>query len=270
MKPIGKALLELRSVLFGIGMFNSLVDSFVVLLAGVLAAILLTLSWYWALIPFAIYFIWHTRTLLKSAGYTNVEEQVPQLREALRTAADSVNQDNEVVRGLHTEVIDKMRLIKTSAFLHFGSMTKQLVTIAILCFIIIAVSALNIHFLDATYLLSEIGVSSGNLLSGGAGIFGKLSNKDSKNAVLVKEVTLIDESDLYGNATVIEMGTEELNLELNPDGSGIKMGDVRDAEKREFSEHDPNEIQASTDTAFTEDIPKEYQGIVRNYFKSMK
>ena len=64
MKPIGKALLELRSTLFSIGMFNSLVDSFIVLLFGVLACLLLTVSWYWALIPFLIYFVFKTRKTL--------------------------------------------------------------------------------------------------------------------------------------------------------------------------------------------------------------
>ena len=269
MKQISKALLELRSVLFSVGMFNSLVHSFIVLLAALLFTNLLKLPWEWSFVPFVIYFVWHTRKILKATGYKTVEDQVPQLREALRTAADSADQESEVARSLHAEVIAKMKLVQTSAFLQFGTMTKQLITIAILCFLIIAVSALNIHFLDAKDLLSKIGVGSGSFLDGAQGLFGKISKKEGGNQQFVKEVTLIDESELYGNASVIELGSEELNLELNPEGSGIKIGEVNEAEQRAFSDHAPNEIQASTDTAFTEDIPKEYQGIVRNYFKSI-
>ncbi len=221
------------------------------------------------MIPFGIYFIWHTRKLLRLLGYADVERRVPQLREALRTAADSLEKENEVVRSLHQEVLDKMKLVQTSAFVGFGKMTRQLVVAALLCFMIISVSALNIHLLDANALLDKAGVlTSGGFKDGLSTLFGKMSNKEG-NKMMEREVTLLDESELYGNKSVIELGSEELNLELSAEMSGIKIGDVRDAESKKFNDQAPNEIQASTDSAFTEDIPKEYQGIVRDYFKSI-
>lgn len=268
MKPIGKALLELRSVLFSIGLCNSLLDSMIVLLFGVLVVLLLSLPWWLALIPFGAYFLWHTRGVLIALGYSDVEKRVPQLKEALRTAADSLALENEVVRALHQEVLDKMRLVQTSAFIGFGKMTRQLVVAALLCFMIISVSALNIHLVDATALLSKAGVLADGGWKDVGQLFGKV--KDSKNArITEQEVTLLDESSLYGNKSVIELGSEELDLQLSAEMSGIKIGDVRDAESKKFNDVRPNEIQASTDSAFTEDIPKEYQGIVRNYFQNI-
>ncbi|MBI4145063.1 hypothetical protein HY493_02550 [Candidatus Woesearchaeota archaeon] len=272
MKPIGKALLELRTTLFSIGLFNSLLDSFLVLLFTLLGLILLKLPWELAFIPFAVYFVWHTRTILRALGYNDVEARVPQLREALRTAADSLETENEVVRGLHQEVLDKMRLIQTSVFVGFSKVTRQLLVLALLSFIIISVSALNISFLDAQTLLQKTGVI------GIGGVFGdddtpffaRLSKRDDGNKLFGKEVTLLDETSLYGNATVIELGTEELNLELNPEGSGIKMGEVKDPESKKFTDQpSPSDIQATADSAYAEDIPKEYQSIVRNYFKGI-
>jgi hypothetical protein len=274
MKPIGKALLELRSTLFSIGLFNSLVDSMIILLFSLLAALLLGLSWTWALIPFFIYFVFHGRKVLKALGYADVENRVPQLREALRTAADSVETENEVVRALHTEVLGKMQLIQTSAFIGFGKVTRQLVVIALLCFAIISVSALNIKFIDGTALLNGAGLSgiSGGLFGAhnNQTLFGKLSKQEDSRAKLLKEVTLIDESSLYGNSSVVELGTDELNLEINPEASGVKIGDVRPPDSKKFTDQPTaTDIQASSDKTFSEDIPKEYQGIVRNYFKNI-
>lgn len=269
MKPIGRALLELRSVLFSIGLAASLLDSMIVLLFGVLVALLLSLPWWLALVPFGLYFVWHSRALLRALGYADVERRVPQLREALRTAADSLSQENEVVRGLHQEVLEKMRLVQTSAFIGFGKMTRQLVVAALLCFMIISVSALNIHLVDANALLTKAGVLADGGWKDVGELFGKIGKETQNAKMLEKEVTLLDESSLYGNKSVIELGSEELELQLSAEMSGIKIGDVRDAESKKFNDVRPNDIQASTDSAFTEDIPKEYQGIVRNYFQNI-
>ena len=85
-----------------------------------------------------------------------------------------------------------------------------------------------------------------------------------------QQVDLLDETELYGNATVIQLGTDELNLELNPALSGISIGQVKDPEDREFQDSTtPSSIQATSDSTFKEDIPKEYRGIVKNYFKAI-
>jgi hypothetical protein len=273
MKPIGKALLELRTSLFSIGLFNSAIDSMIVLLACLFGTLLLGFPWLVALIPFGIYFIWHTRKLLKKMGYTDVERHVPQLHEALRTAADSMEAENEVVRSLQTEVLQKMRLIQTSSFIGFGKVTRQLLVIALLCFSIITVSALNIHLIDGKGLLENAGVlAHGGGLFGTKNnetLFGKLSKKQDGQG-LMKEVTLLDEESLYGNASLVELGTDELNLELNPEGTGVKIGDVKPPTSREFNNQpDAADVQATSDSTYSEEIPKEYQTIVKNYFQSI-
>ncbi|HSU73169.1 MAG TPA: hypothetical protein VLJ21_04960 [Candidatus Binatia bacterium] len=274
MRPIGKALLELRTVLFSIGLFNSLIDCMVVFLFCLFGAIVLGMPWQLALVPFVIYFVLHTRKVLKALGYTDVEQRVPQLRESLRTAADSMAVENEVVRSLHEEVLQKMRLIQTSAFIGFGKVTRQLLVIALLCFAIISVSALDLHLLDGKSVLEKLGVwSEGGFLTSGnssSTFFGRLSKRQDGNSLFGKEVTLIDDSSLYGNATVVELGTDELNLELNPEGTGVKMGEVKPPESRQFSDQPTaTDVQATSDSTYSEDIPKEYQSIVRNYFQSI-
>jgi len=274
MKPIGKALLELRTVMLGIGLFNSGIDSMVILLFSLLGLALFGLPWEIALIPFCAYFFIHTRKMLKVLGYSDVESRVPQLREALRTAADNLGGDNEVVRSLHDEVLQKMRLIQTSAFIGFGKVTRQLLVISLLCFAVITVSALDIKFVDGTDILGKAGLwAGGGFLTDGDGketsLWGKLGRRYEGPGQRM-EVNLIDERDLYGNATVIELGTDELNLELNPGGTGVKIGEVKPPESRQFSDQPTtSDISATSDSTYSEEIPKEYQSIVRNYFQSI-
>jgi hypothetical protein len=129
MKPIGKALLELRATLFTTSIFNALIDSMVVFLVSMLLLVLVKIDWTWSLVPWGIFFIYTARKKLKSSGYRNVEKRVPQLNEALRTAADSINQDNEMVNALHKDVLKKMKYVQTSAFIGLGRFSRQLITI---------------------------------------------------------------------------------------------------------------------------------------------
>jgi len=271
MKPIGRALLELRTVLFSIGIFNSLIDSFIILLFFLLLLVLFRLPWSIALVPFVIMFIYYTRRNLRKLGYSGVEGKVPELRESLRTAADSLGQDSEVAKALHEEVLHKMKLIKTSAFMGFSKLTRQLIIIGVLSFLVISFSALNIKFFDASTLIERSGVGGGSFWDDTKARFFGIKAPSSENAqAFEQQVDLLDETDLYGNATVIQLGTDELNLEVSPELSGIAIGEVHDPEGKEFKDQTaPSAIQATSDSTFSEDIPKEYRGIVRSYFKAI-
>jgi len=222
----------------------------------------------WSFVPFGLYFIVNTRKRLRKLGYFNVERQVPELKEALRTAADSVHKENEIVNALHKEVLNKMKLIKTSQFIGLGRFTRQLVVIALLSFLIITVSALDIQFFDAS---NAIGGFDTGLFGAKDGIFAsKGSDGKVKLEIDGQEITLLDETELYGNASLIQLGNLELDLELNALQSGVKIGDVRDAQKRDFQDQTlPTEVQATSDKTFAEDIPKEYKTIVRTYFQAI-
>ena len=76
-----------------------------------------------------------------------------------------------------------------------------------------------------------------------------------------------NESLIYGNESVAELGTKELQLKINPLMSEINIDDVSDPEDKEFVEHyDTGNVGASQDATYTETIAKEHQKIVKNYF----
>ena len=109
MKPIVLALKDLRNTLFSMGIFASLIDSLIVMLVFVLAFMLLEVPWYYSIIPFGVYFAIHHKRKLRQAKLSFVEQKFPDLHEELRTAADNVHRENEIISGLNEDVLKKMR-----------------------------------------------------------------------------------------------------------------------------------------------------------------
>ncbi len=251
MKPIQEAVKELRRVLFSMRLFESLLDSFIVYLGSLLIFSLISLSWYWALIPFLGYGVLHTLNSVKGVSFHDVEHKVPVLHESLRTAADSAQKENIIVNELHSDVIAKLKEVRTSYFLGMGKTTRQLLLLAAFSFGIIIASALNVKLLNAP----EIAIDLSKL------------KPVQKYTTAVQDIVFGPaKEDIYGNESIAELGTKELKLQINPLMSEININDIKPPEDKEFVESFPRDIQASTDTSFDEKIAKEHQQIVKNYF----
>ncbi|MBI4017150.1 MAG: hypothetical protein HY363_05670 [Candidatus Aenigmarchaeota archaeon] len=255
-KPISLALSEVKSALKQMVLFNSIMDSLAVFLISVLVFILVSLQWYYAFIPFLLYAGLHTYRAIKGTSYRQVEDKVPQLKEMLRTAADNVSRDNEITGALNQDVLHLMKLVRTSYFLNFGRLTRELLMMGVVAFLIIGASAYNVHLLNFDEVASKIKSSYG-----GFGQY-EMSSED-----LVYEENASD--DIYGNKSVAELGSEELNLQINPVLSDVAIGKTKPPEKKEFQEVPPREIAGTTDTTFQETIPKGYQKIVKSYFREI-
>jgi len=58
-------------------------------------------------------------------------------------------------------------------------------------------------------------------------------------------------------------------LQINPLKSDVDIGKVYDPEERRVREVPPPDIRATADVSFEEQIPKQYQRIVKTYFKEI-
>ncbi len=256
-KPIIHALREVRSAVSQITLFNAILDTLVVFLICVLALILITLPWWYALIPSLIYGSIHTcRRLKKHKNMAYVEEKVPELSEQLTTVADNTDKENAIVISLQQDVLRGMRAIKTSYFLSFGRLARELITLAVVSILIITVSAHGIKFLDFRETLRDLGK-----LGEGAGEYG-LTGEGLEFIENMSE-------DIYGNKTIAELGNDEIQLQLSPIMSDIDISKVQPPETKEFKSTLPEEIKATTDVSFQESIPKGYQRIVKSYFREI-
>jgi hypothetical protein len=257
MKPIVSALKEVRSAMTQIAVFNCLLDTFILFLILTLTAILISLPWWYAL-PLTILYggIHTTRTIFRRRNLAYVEEKTPELKEQLTTVADNIEKENIIVQALQQDVLRTMRSIKTSSFLSFGRLTRQLITLAVLSILIITASAHHIRFLDIAKTLDEL-----SRLGEAPGQY-ELSGENLEFMENISE-------DIYGNKSIEELGAQELQLQMTPVLSDIDISKVKPPESREFTSSLPQEIKATTDVSFQESIPKGYQRIVKSYFREI-
>ncbi|RJQ22778.1 hypothetical protein C4580_00010 [Candidatus Woesearchaeota archaeon] len=255
-KPIAKALHEARSTLFQIALFHSILDTLVVLILLLLGCTLLSLPRWWALVAAGIYAVVHTRGNLREVDFRTIEAKFPELEEQLITVADNVREDNQIIEALNTEVLAKMKHIQSASFLNFPKLTRELLTMAVVSFIIIGAAAFHVKFLDIGDIAKQIRD------------FNPQEPFDI-NAELLQFEESQNLSEILGDPSIAELGKQQLDLQLNPLLSDVDIGKVRPPEDKTFQEVAPPQIRAQTDQSYEEDIPKQYQRIVKTYFKEI-
>lgn len=256
-KPIAVALRELKDAALEISLCSAFLDSLIVFMVFMLVLKLITLPWYYAFAPFIIYALLHTfRHIVSHMKLSFIETLVPDLKDELRTVADYLDKDNEILQSLNDEVLGKMKNIRTSYFFSFGRLTREFIMLISIAFLITGASAYNVQFIDFTKIISEVKA------------FGKPGEYELNQDLLVFEEASSDE-DIYGDANIAELGNELINLEVNPIFSDVDISKIKDPNQRRFSSSVPREISARTDASFEETIPKDYQRIVKSYFSEI-
>lgn len=255
-KKIALALREAKSSVRQMILFSCLIDTALVIMISLLIVKLLSLSWWIALIPGAIYAAFHISSNVNRANFQLIEKKFPQLEEELITAADNWKQDNIVVEELNEEVLGKMKEIETAKFLEFGKLMRQVSIMAIIAFIIIGASAFDVQFLNLPKAVDEL--------------------KDFKpfqeydvNQDLFEMEEGENLSEILGDAEVLELGKEQVDLELNPIESDAQIGTIKDPTQRSTRSVPPREIKASGSGSFEDQIPRQYQRIVKTYFREI-
>ena len=270
MADIDAALAELRLTLLSIKFFDVALESIIVIGLALIVTTYFQLPWYVALVPWAIYFTTGYIRRVNVRSYHEVEDKVPQLREALSTAADTRGQQGILVKELQTEVLGKMRAIKTSYFLGLGSTTRQLLLLSGISFIIIGLAAFNVNFASTKdFALRQPGVNGALHFMGldNETLTGKLTDREAQ-AGLRKFVKVTSNKSIFGEENIFDIGASPLELSIDPEMSGSNLQDVHDAEQKKFRDQEAGVVEASAQGACAEacDIPKDQQEIVKNYF----
>lgn len=252
---IKKGLKEVKTVLKSTAVFYGILTSGIIFLALYLLLILIKIEWYYAFFAWFPFTVWYFYHHMKKANYHTVEQQTPQLHEQLRTAADHKHVENTVTHALHEDVLRNLIHVKVTDFVQFPKLTKQLFILIILVFAILYVGSANVHFFDAKLLVKEIGDIQKAKYYPGA----------TFDVPPIPE----DESSIFGNKSLIELGTKELQLQITPILSDIDVSKIKPPEQQHFQENVPREILAVPEASYEENIPKEHQEIVKNYFSQI-
>ena len=103
---------------------------------------------YLSIIFTIIYFIRKTRKEVRKKQWLDVEKQHPVLSERLRTAADTLDEDNIIVRKLRASVIKTLTTIPVSSFLDVKYIAKRLFAISILAILMVYLASTGFYVID--------------------------------------------------------------------------------------------------------------------------
>lgn len=263
MRSFIKALKEVNATLNYLILFELFINSVVVFLASYLIFLLLGINPLHA-IEVTVFYFWVNLYLKTRKRKTlEVEKQYAFLDEKLRTAEDNIYFQSPVVDDLQREIIQDLRRVESSAFFNQKNILIKTAAIIVLCFLIINVHP--IQFKPVKISFPEIKPRI-NLDFTGTTITGtKLVTSRKKQQATVQLVELSD--NIYGDTSVAVLGEEELLIQLKSIDEEVKVRDEDEFEEEE-EELFP-EIEISSAEAFKENIPKEQQELVKNYFKSV-
>lgn len=251
---ITHALKELKGVLVAVTIFDVLFNTIAIFLFFYLLLMLITVNPMYSLAPTALYFaVFFPRAYKKKVNLEEVENKVPILNEQLRTSADNISKPYPIVQSLHEDVLRKMRHVNTSAFINFNKTGYRLLLVALLSFGIISLAAADVKFIDFNKVVSDV----------------KRMTSQTPSIFSDVDPGAGEETDIYGEESIAELGTNELNLEINPMASEIDINDIQDVQKREFISTFPEEIAAKSDSSYDDNIPKEHKEIVKRYFREI-
>lgn len=230
----------------------------------ILVTIGVPVSYVFAIIPAAIYFHKIYNNKKKTNAYSIIEEKFPELKDKLKTARDNLDDENIFVRSLHQEVTKELNQVPTSLFLDHKKTRNDIILLAVLAIIIIAIAPFNIQFikikfnpedfrldLEGTDLLKAMAFGGDEEGGGGEGAGGGVNE------------------DIFGEKSIALLGDEDLEVMLSLSNNEIDVSNVKEVEEIQFKSTYPDEIGATAASSFEGDIPKEQQELIKNYYKKI-
>ncbi len=243
---------EIRSAILRLRVFETLLDAVALFLFLSLIFLLLRVKVAYALIPSFVYIL--LRAVKSRDALQMVEERYPNFRERLRAAYDSRGKDNIIIRDLGDKISREMDSVRCSSFLETRKVAGKIFLSIFLALIIL--SAANFKFVVLPELKKPVSAVE------------KAQAGEAIGAGKAPEVSGLGEGaqEIFGAPSVAKIEGEKLSLELYPGAGEIKLRDVKE---RKFSELQPLAAGASPAEAFSENVPQEYEEVIRAYFEKL-
>lgn len=253
------ALEELQENVTLLHLGRDILDTLIIFVFLLVFSTIFNFSVYYALIPVVVYFFVRIGVNFYKNKYMIVEEKVPELKEQLRTVADNVHKTNPILDSLKEDVVRNVSKVRTSSFIDTNTVTIRILMLTFFSIIVVIFSFLNVNF---DFKL-------------GAGFFGEPDVKDARFAgeeLIDLNLTYIEGnlSDILGRGSIARLGTQELQLKINPLESDADIGNIKKVKEQDFNPPSfPKEIYTSYDVAYSEKIAKENQKVVKSYFEKI-
>ena len=134
---------------------------------------------------------------------------------------------------------------------------------AFLAIVIIKLAPFHVQILDLQ-AMTDLSLDLGDLAEN-IGRIGKGEKYEGED----DDGGLAEHTDIFGEKSVALLGDEDVEITLESANVEIDINDIREVEERTFTTTYPEEIGAMAASAFEEQIPKDQQEIVKNYYKKI-
>lgn len=256
MDNVRGALRDLRRAMVFTRFFHSFMNCLLLFLILTCILLIFKLSWIYVLIPTILYLLVASYRNVMNTRYKDIEEKVPELRWQLRTVSDNMGVDNEVVRSLKENVLAKARELRTSKFVDNKVTAYKLFGILGLAFMIVAFSAFSMSFPD---LKSALPAGVINKITGRSGGIDFEDDYERENG-----------RDIYGKESVVALGKEELELQVNPEQNRADLTDLQDTQDLAFDQSGAiKDIGAAPDKSYEDKFKKKESELIKEYLRKL-
>ena len=261
MKNFKKILQEVNFIVDEVMAFDIILTSVIIFLCFYLALMLINLNPWYGLFPTLGYLIFLLYIDIHTNKYKIVENKYTPLYEKLRTSADNINRENEVVEELQQEVAHDLHNVRVSSFVKIKRVSYKVLGSILLCLVILFASIYNVNFGDFSVALDT--VRDFIYKEGGIGAGDGLGDE------LVGGKGASDDEDIYGEESIANLGNQEIEIKIKQSSLEIIGTAIEEMPEREFEETFPDEIFATASGGYEEKITIENQKLVKNYFKEL-
>lgn len=258
MKGFKKVINEINETLNDIMVFETILNSILIFLMIYVILSVSNLNALYALLPSLVYLIVASYSKIKKNKAEIVEEKYDELKEKLRTAEDNIDLENPIVDELQSEVIREVRKVRVSSFVNTRRVAYKVTGCVILCFTIIFLATLNIHFFDFTVVFDKIPKY----------IIGEGSPGDELGEGDLGAGMYSGDDDIYGAESIAIIGDEELNIEIKSVNFEISVRNIKEAAEKHFDEQFPDDVFLSASEGATEDNIEDKE-LIKNYFLNL-
>lgn len=174
----------------------------------------------------------------RKVNLTFVEEQNPEIREMLRTAADNKDAESLMAHALFAELIGKMRKVSSGTFLDLKKLISRIGVMFVLSLVVVSLAFFNVN----------IQKFENPLLGLQERIEGYYDSFTGVNTT----TTELDEGGLYGDPRIARLGDKQVDIQLQQSLNQIDFSSVKDADPSAQALDDyPTDVSAQASQAYT-------------------
>ncbi len=252
-------------------LYEAILDSIILFMVIYIIFLFLKINGLFALVFALAFFVYKLIVYFKFDIMKEVVSRYPKLNERLQTAYDNRDAKGIIVADLSQRVSKDMDEIKFSSFFPTKNISKKVLTIVVLSFVMISLTFANVQKYVDISIEKILSPSQGNNASSQPNQTDKLTNKTPKNRTrLGYSGEDTGESNIMGDPSLANIEGENIDFKIYR-GISSELG-IRRATQTELPEFGTSAqfpVDAVASSENVDNIPLVYQGIIKNYFTNL-